>query len=211
MADGSTGDIPMAPRIRTHLTQTKVTLNDVLEHLSSVTQTPSSFGSQLERARDGTTGAADYVLSKEKAEMRLLANAAVIRCVDALSAMPNIFRTGEACNDIRKFAVRAGMREGAAVIAVMRSYQPWDTLSKERGLAAVYEWARSRNPMLKPADPAGETTVAQAFRVGKAKRARTVAVLLLADAEVALSAWVERWNRQDREPHYAFRKTPAAA
>jgi hypothetical protein len=192
---------PTAPASGTHLSVSRVTLSDVLDHLSAETTVSSSFGAQLERARDGTTGAADYVRSRSGAEARILARAAIIRCVDALSVCPNLFRTGEACGDIRRFAVRAKLPEGAAVIAVLRAYQPWATSSQERGLAEVYQFARSRNPSLQAADPAGESSIAQAFRVGKARRARLIAALLLADAEVALHAWVENWNR--RETHRA--------
>lgn len=176
-----------------HLTTTRVALQDVLEHLGASSCTASSFGSQLERARDGTAGAIDYVRARDRAEVRILASAAIIRCVDAL-AEAQLNRTGESCVDIRKFAVKIRMAEGATVIAVLRAYQPWATSWPEHGLAEVYAWMRSRNPSLKEADPGGETSIAQAFRVGKAKRARTIAAAVLADAEVAVHAWVEQWN-----------------
>lgn len=195
----------MATQIGTHLTSRRVALHDVLEHLASETMVSSAFGAQLERARDGTTGGGDWAMARGAAEERLLAQAAVIRCVDALKMMTCLNRTGEACVDVRRFAVRVGLPEGAAVIAVLRAYQPWATSSGERGLVAVYEWMRALNGNLPALDIGKETSAAQAFRTGRCKRARLLAAGILADAEVAVHAWVEAWNGGGR------RATRAAA
>ncbi len=178
----------------THLTYRRVALNDVLEHLSSETMVGSSFGAQLERARDGTTGGGDYAQARGAVEERLLSRAAVLRCVDGLQEAVCLSRHGEACVDVRRFAVRVKMGEGAAVVAVLRAYQPWATSSSERGLVAVYEWMRAHSATLPALDIGSEASPAQAFRIGRCKRQRALAAAILADAEVALHAWVESWN-----------------
>jgi hypothetical protein len=186
--------VPAAPASGTHLVGSRVDLYEVLEHLSSETMVSSAFGAQLDKAREGRSGT-DYVRARDGAEMRMLAKAAVIRCVDQLGACPNLFRMGEGLTAIRRFAVHAKLVEGAAVVGVMRAYQPWATQRSESGLVAVYRYAAAHGGA--PAvDNAGEDSMVNAFRTGKAKRARNVAALLLADAEIALAGWVESWNRK---------------
>lgn len=183
---------------KSHLTRSHVSLSDVLSFLSSDAQSPSTFGGDLERARDGIVGIQDYVRQQAKAEEQILSRAAVIRCVDALIANSNLSDIGAPCGDIRRFASKCKIRDGAAVVAVLRRYQPWATSWPESGLVAVYEWMRSQSKQLPPVDLSGESTAAQAFRVGKANRARSASAKLVADAITAISLWVERWNKKPR-------------
>lgn len=203
----------MAEATRTggHLTIQHVPLQAVLEHLTSQTTVASSTGGQLEKLRDGVTpGSGDPRFAQGRAEERLLASAAVIRCVDTLQAAPNLYRIGEACVHVRAFAVRAGIPEGAAVVGILRAYLPWATQWPENGLVHVYQWMRVRRPSLTALDAHGESSVAQAFRAGKAKPQRMAAAILVADAEIVLSAWVELWNRK-QERRGCSSAPPAAA
>lgn len=190
------GTIPSEPKSGTHLTVERVSAQAVLEHLSSDTQVASSFGADLERARDGTDRASNYVQQQSRAEERLLARAAVFRCVDALAATEQLTRTGDGCNAIRQFADRAMMGHGRAVVMVLKAFQPWASQWPEQGLAATYEAMRRAVPALAEVDVGGEASTAQAFRVGKAKKARHQAALLVSEATIILSAWCERWNRR---------------
>lgn len=206
MANDGDDGIPTEAPSGTHLTVGRVSLQAVLEHLTSDSQVSSRFGSDLERARDGTSGAADYVASQSRAEERLLATAAIVRCVDDLGTTTNLSRIGEACSHIRSFAVKTKLREGQAVLGVLRAYLPWATQWPESGLVSVYAWMRARRPSLQAVDAHGEVSVAQAFRTGKAKAQRAAAAILVADSEVVLSAWVEHWNRRGTR-----RAAPASA
>lgn len=176
-----------------HFTRYRVHLNDVLEHLSSYTAAPSSMGNALERARDGVSGGgADPIRAQGQMEESLLRRAATIRCVDKLAGYNGI--KFAPVDYLGTFAKRIRAQDGAIVVATLRAYQSWAAISKERGLVEVYRWMRSVSATLPPIDTEGEADEAQAFRVGKAKKARGEAARLLADADVVLSVWVERWN-----------------
>lgn len=188
-SDGAAGVGPS----KSHLVRRHVSLQEVLEHFASTTQVRSILGVDLDRAREGRSDASDYVRRQERVEAALLADAAVLRCVDGLAAAPNLFRLGPT-DKLRRFAQRVKMGEGAAAVAVLRVYQPWATQWPEQGLAHVYGWMRDRCPSLERPELGKEASLAQAFRVGKAKRARDAAAVLVADAEIAISEWVARWN-----------------
>jgi hypothetical protein len=174
---------------------TRVSLGDVLELLSGRSLVPSQTGNQCDQLRDGMTiSGGDRQRALERSERNMLRSAAAIRCLDGLLMYRSIRFVP--CDDIRRFAQRVGMGEGEAAIGVMRAFQPWASQHAQRGLVEVYEWLRARDPRLKAIDARGEATAEQAFRVGKARGARAHAATLVGDAEVVVSAYVERWNRQ---------------
>lgn len=177
-----------------HVVRHRVHLRDVLEALTSITAAPSSMGNALDRARDGVSGGtADPVRMQGQIEESMLRRAAVFRCVDGLAVYNGI--RFAACVDVQAFAKRIRVNDGAVAVAVMRAYQPWVTQSAERALVAVYEWMRSQCPTMPELHADGESSPAQAFRVGKMKMARGVAIRMAADAQVVVATWVEQWNR----------------
>lgn len=177
------------------LVRKQVSLREVLEVLSSNTQSPSSFGSDLDRARDGTQSTSRDISSQMLAiEENLLSKAPVYRCVSDLVAYANIRFTPQV-DKLRKLAHRAQTSEGACVVTIMRIYQPWATSNPDRGLVAVYEWMRKIDVSLPEIDSGAEGDSAAVFRSGKAPKARDKAAQMVADAEIAIATWVDAWNR----------------
>lgn len=176
----------------------KVTLGEVLEYLSSTTQAKSPIGCALDRAESGAANSnGDPKRVQAKVEESTLREAAVIRCVDKLEVYASVRFV--AADDLRRFAKAVRIGDGAAAVGVLRRYQPWATSWPEKGLVEVYGWMRERRPTLPALKAEGESSAAQAFRSGKSKKARAAAIRILADAEVVIGEWVERWNRKADE------------
>ena len=175
-----------------------ITFDDVRALLGARTMISSSFGAQLERARDGTSGGGgDPRKQQARAEMQLLWDARVIRCVDQLRGVKSI-RWAWAPK-LRVFAGKIGMDEGELVVRVLEAYEPWNPKWPTRGLVEVYGAMRKLGPWLQPMELEGGEEAAQALREGKARRVRNIAQSLTADAHVALGEWVRIWtSRHDR-------------
>jgi hypothetical protein len=171
----------------------RVHRDDVLQYLAANTLVSSSLGSQLEALR--TDAFAEQSMSEKCArlELKMMRDVAIIRCVDALDQYVSIRFADVEC--LRRFAARCRTRDGHMVVATIRAFQGWSSKSSERGLAEVFSLMRRKCPTFAQVE-FGEEETAQAFREGKANRARIQAARLLADAEIALASWIERWNRR---------------
>jgi hypothetical protein len=215
----------------THLVRSQVSVQAVRDALASDTAAPSALGASLERAAQGGSRSTDYRRAQAAQEQRLLEHAAVIRCLDALSATPNLFRAGEACVTLRRFAKENALAEGAVVVAVLRAYEPWGgrvrlptkeerqaavdarleapawVRDEARGLLEVHEWMRRQDATERAPVLGKEATALDAFRAGKAKCARDRAASMLADATLALDGFVKAWNAR---PSVAKAPTDAA-
>jgi hypothetical protein len=138
-------------------------------------------------------GAGGYRIDEEASgERQILLRARVVDCVATLTQYAVI--TFAPCPDVVTFARQAKCRQGAVVVGALRAYQPWGEKSEMKGLAALYQWCAAWNPSCEPVGDDEESTT-QAFYAGHAPKARKRAMQLLADAEIVLGAWVERWNR----------------
>ena len=119
-----------------------------------------------------------------------------IRCLDALSTQRNahVLKDRPALAKLHK---RVPERtQGELVVLCLRAYEEWRLTSKERALAAVHAWAHALVPDAFPVPDHGEDDLAQAFRAGKAARARQRAAELYADCYLVLAEWVTAWNRK---------------
>lgn len=194
MADGSSGSVSHMAGFR------RVDFDEVLEHFTSRSMVSSGMGAQLERLRDGMSGGTtDPQVTQSRDEIRRLRVAGLLRCTDALHAYRSIRWVD--CEDIRRFARKAGMGDGATVCSVMLAYQPRATGWAKQGLVDVYRWASAAVPTLRQLPAVAEVevdkAVAQLFREGKIPYAERLAASLVADAHVVLREWVERWNKRD--------------
>lgn len=166
----------------------RVSLADAQSVLSGQSLVPSALGSLQ---GDGTA-VHDPKRSQAASERKLLRSAAVLRCVEALGRRTSI--RFAPCNDLRRFAQRAGITDGEAVLAVLRAFLPWGG-SREwepRGVVEVYRWMQSRVPTMRELS-GGDLAAAAVDPRNRERKGR--AMSLIADAEIVLSAWVERWNR----------------
>lgn len=172
----------------------RVTRDDVLQYLSTRTVVASSLGPQLDRLRAGTltSTSRDVPAQVSRLEKQMLEDVVVIRCVDELSKYVSIRFVD--CGALRTFAEKARVVEGAFAVAVLRAYYAWGPLSPERGLASVYSLLRSLRPTMKGSHGDEETT-AQDFRMGRSTSERSLSASIIADAEIVLAAWIERWER----------------
>ncbi len=190
-----------------------VKLDEVLCFLMARTNCLSTFGAQLEQARaiyhggpmHSTFGTANEIHVKapmpdiwkgqENAEANILSNISVSKCVDALAQvkMARILKDRPALAKLQKSVPSRG--QGELVIQVLRVYEEWRLASPERALAQVYCWAQSLAPLVYPvALPKEYDTLAQAFREGAARGARTKASELYGDAFLVIAEWVAQWN-----------------
>lgn len=169
-----------------------VTVDEVLSHLMTRSMVPSPLGSMLARMRDGVTGGTHSpVAVSDSMHRRLLSQAAVLRCVEALVGVE---RFGNSfCKRLRDAAKETGHGEGYVVVAVMRAYQQWSNLSVERAYAAVAHWAH-----MEENQPDDETAdkLAESFRIGKRSAVRARAKGLEAECRMMLTSWVKDWNRK---------------
>jgi hypothetical protein len=180
----------------------RITRDDVIEYLMARTTVSSGSGAQFEAMRLGLLGtrgggmtsyaeSAARVDRQHRAALRL---ATISRCVSQLMALQSVSGMSGA-GHLRQFAREAAIVEGQAVAEVLRSYHEWSLKSQERGLAQVFAWMRGRMPGLGKGEGT-EDDLAQAFRENRRKRARTKALLLLADAESGLKTWVLEYDRK---------------
>lgn len=176
------------------------TYNDVRQLLAARTTVSSRFGSVLDKLREGRMGAGAAASAYARQvqghdEVEHLRNASIYRCVDDLYNYASLSRCAW-CPDLRKFASRNDLRDGEAVVRVLYAYEPWSSQWPEKGLADVYTWMRSMDRSLGLIRTEDGETEAQSFRLGHSPRARQKASTAVADAHVALHAWVGRWRRR---------------
>lgn len=177
----------------------RVSYEEILDHFVARTGVSSGFGAQLERARDGMSGgAADAAVTQARDEVRRLRTAGVLRCVDALAGYASIRWSDCPCDDVRKLAQRAKLGDGAAVCLVLGAYQPRAVSWPKQALVEVYELARRLDARLPALEGTADKTPAQLFREGKHPNAERRAAALVADAQLVVRSWVERWNRPAR-------------
>jgi hypothetical protein len=107
--------------------------------------------------------------------------------------------------------------QGSIAQAIIREYQEWSAWSEEDGLAQIYKWLNSRNPKAYPYplfDTVGlydslrdeenhrrldlertpERDLGQAFRMGRAEKARGVAKAVYKASYEAVSEWLKERN-----------------
>lgn len=171
-----------------------ITVDEVLSHLMTRSVVPSPLGAMLARLKDGVSGgtSSPSAVTDRKVE-HMLSQAAVFRCVDALMAEDVVSDSFK--RDLRKAAAATKNPEGYVVIAVMRAYQERALFSIERGLAEVFCWMK-RAAGSEGHDDTTADRLAELFRLGQAKNARSQAKALEADCRDALTSWVKGWNRR---------------
>ena len=190
-----------------------VALEEVLCFLMARTGAASTMGMQLEQAEAIYTGApanshfgtanemhvkapqADTWKAQERAESSMLENISVSKCVDALGQLRSsrIAKDRPALAKLQKAC--PGRGQGELVVGCLRAYEEWRLKSGERALAAVYHWAGTMAPLTYPvALPEEHEDLAQAFRSGAAKRARTSASEIYGDCYLVLAEFVAHWN-----------------
>ncbi len=165
----------------------------------SIAAAPSTLGAQLDRLRYGIHSAPDPFQARDDAENHMIEQAGLLRCIDEFSTRAE-FSTKY--GTIEKLQKASGLPQGHIAISVLRAYHERCTCqqsSQERGLVAVYQYIASIGRSSVPEVPAKETDVLQAFREGKAKRARSISAEAYADSLLALEAHVKVWNRRHRE------------
>lgn len=175
-----------------------VVVADVLDHLVARSAAPSTLGAQLDRLKYGTHSAPDPFRARDDAENHMIQQAGLLRCIAEFTARAE-FSAKYAT--IEKLAKAAALPQGYVAINVLRSYHEWCTCqqsSQERGLVAVYHYIHSIAGTIVPEPPALDTDLLQAFRTGKAKRARSIAAESYADGLIALSAHILVYNRKHR-------------
>jgi hypothetical protein len=200
-----------------------VTLDRALDFLSTRTCSPSTFGAQLEAMRVSAAHAErleateeadgddvpdeasrihvgpirkDPFVAQANAENRILQEIGTIRCLDALARLRHdrVMKNKAGLARLQKLVPDA--TSGTLVIQCLRAFAEWHLLSKERALAAVYTWASSLAPDAYPIPKHREADLAQAFRVGKAVRARARAAELYGDSYLVLADFITAWNRR---------------
>jgi hypothetical protein len=172
--------------------------DDVLHHLVARSAAPSSFGSQLDRMRYGISTKPDPFRARDDAESQMLEQAGLLRCIDAF-AYREEFRSSNTTNFKKLEKVQRASRprhcQGTIALNVLRAYQEWSTQSQERALVAVYQYLATIAPEACPPPPKNEPDLVHAFRTDKAKRCRTIAAEIYADALLALGQHLTQWNR----------------
>lgn len=182
-----------------------VTLNEVLEVLSSRTAAGSNFGTHLERAQDGLSwnGKGLHAMQVSAIEDRMLQAGAVYRCVDDLAAAGlEVMGIGkDSYPSLSKLRMKTDrpLPPGYAVVKCLRVYQEWATREPVRGLAAVYSWMHEVAPDYCRLAEHDEDSLTQAFLVGKAKSARRMASEVYADCFLIVSNWVPKWNVNEKK------------
>lgn len=176
-----------------------VAVNDILDHLVARSAAPSTLGAQLDRLRYGTHSAPDPFRARDDAENHMIQQAGLLRCISEFTSRQEF---GTKYGTIEKLQKGSGLPQGYLAIGVLRAYHEWCTCqqsSQERGLIAVYQYIHGVARNAVPEPPASELDLLQAFRTGKAKRARGMSAEAYADALLALQAHVQVWNRRHRK------------
>lgn len=143
--------------------------------------------------------APDGAQAREMAELRIPRDIPTIRCLDALCAQRNAnglkVRKGLARLHRAVVAKDSDRTQGELTVQCLRAYEEFRLRSAEQGLAAVYRWANRLAPEQFSVVLHTESDLAQAFRTGQAKNARTQAAELYADCYLVLAEWIVSWNR----------------
>ncbi len=177
-----------------------ITLDDILHTLVCQSSAPSSMGSQLERLRHGVSITPDPFRARDEVESKLLQDAALYRCASDFANRQELRGTGSQTFKALEKVYKATSNKppmGTIALRVLRAYQERCTVSQERGLVEVYNYLASIAPTAVPDPPKDQDNLAQAFREGKAKRARGMAAEVYADAILALSGFLRVWNRNE--------------
>lgn len=179
--------IPMF-RNKVRHSRTPVTYDDVLSFLKPYSLVPSSLGSQLQKLRDGVSIYPDPHRATDMMHTKLLADAAILRCIDTLKKKDSIQRY---CStpSLSRFSKTLNVQEGGVAIGVLLAFSRWDTISKERGFAEIYSFTRKLQGKWSPTE-----TMADLFRNSKAPVAYKLAKTLLYESETILKVWVQLWN-----------------
>jgi len=128
-------------------------------------------------------------------------------CLRELASTPNVWRLGCGIDQIRTFAKMHRIPEGDFIVRVLRAFH--SGVSVARGMANVHELLASLSPSLGPSDPEILTIVfSAALQRGGVTGAAEFRLVLsyVSDAQVALSAWVDAWNRK-RKKEWEKRQT----
>lgn len=175
-----------------------VRIDDVLHHLVARSAAPSSMGSQLDRLRTGTFGRPDPFRSRDEAENQIMEQAQLLRCMSDFADRLEFRTATSTFRALEKIQKRTNpkLNQGYIALAVLRAYQEWGTQSEARALVAVYAYIRSIAPDSVAPPPKNETDIIQAFRTGKAKRAREFSAEVYADALLALGTFLQTWNKR---------------
>jgi hypothetical protein len=173
-----------------------VSVNDILDHLVARSAAPSTFGAQLDRLRFGTHSAPDPFRARDDAENHMLEQASLLRCIADFEQRQEF---GSRYGTLERIQRGARLPQGYIAIGILRAYHEWSSQSEERGLVEVYRYIATHASAIAPGVPKGETDLHQAFRTGKAKRARNLAAEAYADALLALQAHVSAANRKRKK------------
>ncbi len=172
-----------------------ISVADILDHLVARSGAPSTLGAQLERLRLGTYSTPDPFRAKTEAEDQMMEMATLLRCISDFEARKVLdSRYGV----LEKLQRESNLPQGYLALGILRAYQEWAPCiqsSQERGLVAVYQYIA---PYLRNKVEIESDDLLQAFRTGKAKRARDRAAEAYADAMLCLSEHVVSWNRKNR-------------
>ena len=182
-----------------------VSVNDILDFLVAKSAAPSTMGAQLERLKYGVQLAPDPFRARNEVEDNLLAQAAIIRCVDEFAAReeldiharpraPSVVGY-KALTKIQEHA-NPWRSKGKIALDVLRAYQERNKGSQECGLVAVYNYLEQVAPSALPPPPKNDADLLQHFRTGTAKRARNLACEVYADSLLALQYHVRVWNKK---------------
>ena len=175
--------------------------DDILAFLVSDGLIPSSFGSQLERLRDGVSNTADPIRAREEAERQMLENAEILRTVREFSEVFEFSKPTPRSQGLKSLEkIQKGTiprkRQGEIALNSLRVFQAWGPRSQERGFVAVYGYLRSIAPTKTPPLDLDLHGAVQAFRDGTAKRARDIAASTYADSLIALSRFLDVRNKR---------------
>lgn len=171
--------------------------DDVLHFLVARAGAPSSMGAQLDRMRTGTVGKPDPFRARDEAETQILVQAHLLRCLSEFAEKAEFRPTipYKALEKVQKHTFPR-LSQGYIALGTLRAYQEWSTSSSERGLVAVYHYIGTLAPTAVPPPPKNEPDIVQAFRTGKAKRARGQAAEVYADSLLALGGFLATWNKR---------------
>lgn len=184
-----------------------ISFTELIEYLSSSSPNniASPLGSMLDKLRDGI-----YFVNRpteNNEELKLLSKAPVLDCIDTLKNVHKI--EFESVPDLKLFAKKAQVGEGALALAVVGSYYQWASKSEQRGLVEVYRLLQKMDSSL-PSPEDSDESLAQSFRSGKggSVKARDKSAKILADSELTLYSWVAIFNARQRRGgnHAANRK-----
>ena len=168
-------------------------VHDILDHLVSRGGVPSNLGAQLERLRDGTTGASDPFRARDEVETSMIKQAVLLRCIDQFEARAELAPKGPTIEKINRFAQ---MDEGRIALEILRAYHERPS-SPERGLVEIYKFLAKIAPRGVPTPPKDCTDLLQAFRDSEAKRCRFIAAEAYGDALLGLQHHVRLFNTRN--------------